>query len=310
MKNLSLKIACLLAAAVIWMLVAGTTLVEADVELPLEITGLAEGLTVAGSVLPEPALVKLRATKLRLLAHQYFGRSLGFVRVDLTSVQPGPPLRYDLKDADVKTEADVVTLLAPVRLQLRVDYEETHRLPVRVPLRGQLPADRLLVGPVQVRPESLDVTGPRRFFTGVDSLSTEAIDLGVLQRTLVRELPLSGLSAPLRTAAAGVNVTVTVVPLGERVMANIPVIPLADSQRGEAGVSPPVCDVLVRGPADSIAALSPARLTVTVPVAGLAAGIHQVSGRIQHPEWVVSIQLEPSSFMVLVGQAATDEDLR
>ena len=53
MKNLSLKVACLLAAVVIWILVAGTTIVEADVGLPLEIDGLANGLTAAGSAVPD-----------------------------------------------------------------------------------------------------------------------------------------------------------------------------------------------------------------------------------------------------------------
>ncbi len=309
-KNLSLKVACLLAAVVIWILVAGTTIVEADVGLPLEIDGLANGLTAAGSALPDNALVKLRTTKLRLLAHQFFGRSLGVVRVDLTGVQPGPSLLFELKDADVRTEAEVVSLLPPVRIRLLLDWEDTHRLPVTVPLRGQLPADRLFLGPLQVRPDSVDVKGPRRFFAGFDSLRTEPLDLAGLQKTTVRDLPLVGLPEALRAAVNAVQVTVPVAPLGERVMANIPVVPLLESHRGDAGVSPPVCDVLVRGPADSVAALSPTRLTVTVPVAGLAAGVHQVPGQIRHPAWVVSVELDPAVFMVLVGRARADEDSR
>jgi hypothetical protein len=309
-KNLSLKISCLLAALLIWMLVAGTTMVESDVGLPLEVVGLGDGLTVGGSALPELGLVKLRVSKLRLLAHQYFGRSLGAVRVDLSGLQPGPPLLFELKEADVRTEAEVVTLLPPVRLPLRLDWEETRRVPVRVPLRGRLPQDRLLAGPLQVRPDSVDVIGPRRFFGGLDSLATEPIDLAGLQRTLARDVPLVPPPRPLRTAGGTVHVTLPVAALAERVMANIPVLPLVESHLGEAGVSPPVCDVLVRGPADSVAALSPARLTVIVPVTDLGPGVHQVAGEVRHPAWVVSIQLEPPTFMVLVGQATAGEDPR
>lgn len=303
-KNFTLKIACLVAALFIWILVAGTTMVEVDVGLPLQVEGLADGLTIAGSSLPDEGLVRLRVSKLRYVAHQYFGRTLGRVRVDLAEVQPGQPLLVELADGDVQAEAEVVSLLPPLRLRIQLDQEVTRRLPVRVPLRGALPADRLLCGPISTQPDSLEVTGPRRFFAGLDTLATEPVDLSGLQRTLVRDLALAPLPRPLVPAAGSVQATVPIAVLGLRVMANVPVVPLVESQLGDAGVSPPVCDVLVRGPADSVAALTPARLTVTVPVSGLANGVHQVPGRVQHPDWVVSIELDPATFMVLIGPAS------
>ncbi len=307
MKKLLLQIACVIAALLIWMQVASTTVVETDVQLPLSVVGLADGLTVAGSALPETGPVRVRLSRLRLFAHRYFGGRLGTVQIDLAGAQPGPTLLHELKEADVRTEVEVVTLLPPVRLPLRVDWEDARRLPVRVGLRGSLPGDRVLGGPIVVRPDSVDVIGPRRFVSGLDSLATEVLDLGGLQRTIVRDLPLLPPSVPLRIGASSVQVSVPVVPLAERVMANIPVIPLVESHLGEAGVSPPVCDVLVRGPADSIGALSPARLTVTVAVSGLRPGVHQLRGQVQHPPWVSAARLDPPVFTVLVGEAPTDE---
>ena len=309
-KNLILKLACLLAALIIWTLVAGTTMVEADVGLPLEVVGLADGLTIEGSTLPDLGLARLRTSRLRLLAHQYLGRSIGSVRLDMTGLQPGPPLFLELKDADLRAEAEVLAILPPMRLRLQLDWQETRRLPVGVPLTGQLPADRLLGGPVVARPDSLDVTGPRRFFADVDSLVTEPVDLSGLQRTLVRDLPVLAPPKPLRADVGSVQVTVPVTQLAMRVLANIPVRPLMEEGLGETGVSPPVCDVTVRGPADSVAALSPARLRVHVPVSGLPPGVHRVQGLVQHPDWVVSIQLEPASFMVLMGRESVNEVLR
>jgi hypothetical protein len=309
-KSLLLKIFCVLLAVVIWIQVAASTMVETDVGLPLEVINLGEGLTVSGSALPDQGQARLRVSRLRLMAHQYFGRSLGVVTIDLAGVQPGPPILHELKEADVRADAEVVTMLPPVRLPLRLDWEDTRWLPVRVPLKGSLPGDRMIDGAIRVRPDSLEVTGPRRFVAGLDSLSTEEVDLGSLQRTLVRDLPLVPPPSPVRIGANAVNVTIAIVQLAERVVANIPVIPLVESHLGEAGVSPPVCDVLVRGPADSVAVLRPSRLTVTVPVSGLEPGVHQVRGQVQHPDWVVAVRLEPAVFTVLVGEATPDEPQR
>lgn len=300
MKSVFLKIACLLAALLIWILVAGTTMVEADVSLPLKIAGLPDSLTVAGSTLPDLGLVRLRASRLRLFTHAYFGRSLGAVQIDLTGLQPGPPLFLELKEADVRTEAEVVTILPPLRLRLQLDWEEKRRLPIRVPLIGDLPQDRMLDGPVVVRPDSVDVTGPRRFFADLEALVSEPVDLSGLQRTVTRELALVQPARPLRALTGKTQVTVPVALLGTVVVPDVPVIPLVENDGYEVGVLPPVCDVLVRGPVDSLAVLVPSRLTVTVLVAGLPAGEHRVPGQVRYPPWVVAIQLDPATFVVFV----------
>ncbi|MEZ4387635.1 MAG: hypothetical protein R3D98_08670 [Candidatus Krumholzibacteriia bacterium] len=311
MKNLTLKIACAVVAVLVWIQVAATTMVEADVSLPMEIVGLGDDWTVAGSSLPQVAHVRLRAAKLALMANNYFGVPLGSVQMDLANYQPGPPVLYVLKESDVRTEAEVVTLLPPVRLPLRIDWLDHRRLPVRVPLRGQLAIDRLLAGPVTAVPDSVTVTGPRRFFRGVDSLLTEPVDLAGLTATLARDLPITPPPQPLSLGVATVRVNVPITRLDERVVANIPVLAEAGGRMVSAGISPPVCDVLVRGPADSVAALTPAQLRVTVPVAGLGPGVHQVIGRVRHPDWVIAVGLEPEGFMVIIdGEPPAEQGLR
>ncbi|HOX26632.1 MAG TPA: CdaR family protein [Candidatus Krumholzibacteria bacterium] len=310
MKHLFLKIACLVAAILVWIQVASTTTVEADVSLPLEVVGLETGLTTAGSALPDLGRVRVRTSKLSLIAHEYLGSSLGTVQIDLTDARPGPSFLYELQESDIRTEAEVVALLPRVRLPLRVDYEESHRLPVRVRLQGNLPAGRILSGAIAVRPDSVTVTGPRRYFSSIDSLVTEPIDLATLVKRVDRDLPIVPPPSPLRADPVAVAVSIPVETLAERVLANIPVIALVESHLGDAGVSPPVCDVLVRGPADSVAALLPARLTVTVPVSGLGPGVHQIRGQVQRPAWVVTVELEPPVFMVLVGEASGQKERR
>jgi YbbR domain-containing protein len=302
-KNLTLKIVCALVAILVWIQVASTALVEADVSLPLQVVGLDGRWTLAGSGLPDQANVRLRAPKLSLLANDYFGVPLGSVQMDVSGYEPGPVTLFVLKDSDVRTEANVVSLLPPVRLALHVDWREQQRLPVRVPLQGQLPGDRMLAGPVVAVPDSLDVSGPRRFFKDLATLTTEPVNLSDVNTTLVRDLALAGVPGELKLAAASVRVTVPVTRLDERVVANVPVLAETSGQLFEAGVSPPVCDVLVRGPADSVAAMTSAELRVTVPVDNLGVGVHQVIGQVQHPDWVIAVRLDPETFMVILEVA-------
>lgn len=310
MKNLTLKIACLVVAILVWIQVAATTQVEADVSLPLEVAGLDGDWTVAGSDLPEQVNVRLRTPRLSLLAHEYAGRSLGAVRMDLTSFQPGPETSYLFKLADVRTESEVVSLLAPVRVSVRVDWRQTERLPVVVPLTGQLPASLLMAEPPRVMPDSVEVSGPRRFFREIEAVSTPPIDLGDVTGPVTRELSLEAPPDPLSCARSSVTVRLPVVALDERVVANVPVLATSDGRLAEAGVSPPVCDVLVRGPADSVSSLVAGRLRVRVPVGDLAAGVHQVVGEVDHPEWVMAVRLEPATFMVIVEEPVRVEGSR
>ncbi len=308
MKNLFLKIACVVAAILVWIQVAATTMVEAEVRLPVEVVGLGDGLTIAGNSVPSVMGVRVRAPKLTVVAHEYLGMPLGRVEVNLASWQPQPSRNYDFMRSNVRSEAEVIALLPPERFPLRVDHEDTRRLPVRVPTRGLLREDRRLAGEVTTIPDSLEVTGPRRYFAGIDSLATEVVEFTGLEETLVREVPLIPPPSPLKPAAGSVTVTVPVVALEERVLANVPVMALIGRQQGEAGISPPVCDVLVRGPADSVAVLSPARLTVTVLVSDLEPGTHEIAGQVQCPDWVLNVEIKPDVFKVLVGEAERVED--
>jgi len=305
---MTLKIACVVVSVLVWFQVASTTVVEADVSLPMRITGLGDEWTVEGNSLREMARVRLRAPKLALLANDYLGRPLGEVQMDLTNFEPGPTVLYVLKESDVRAEAEVITMLPPVRLPLLIDWQEERRLPVRVPLRGQLPQDRMLAAPIVTRPDTVLVSGPRRFFAGLDTVVTESVDLNDLEQTLDRDLPLTSIPVNLEVAVASVHVTVPVTAVDERIVANVPVV----SEVPGAGISPPVCDVLVRGPADSVATLTPDQLRVTVPTAELGGGVQRATGLVQHPDWVIAVRLEPESFLVIMDEveAPTPEGQR
>jgi len=164
MNRLGLKISCFVVSVVIWVQVASTSSVEVVTNLPLRLTGLSEGLTAENEGVPEQIKVRLQGSKLRLLSHDYFNRFIGEVRIDLTGHVAGPEFSYEVGTNDVFTDLVVVGIQPPVRMRLKVDDLWTRKLPVKVSLGGELPAQVAFLAPPVARPDSVWVTGPARFF--------------------------------------------------------------------------------------------------------------------------------------------------
>ena len=123
MNRLGLKISCLLAAGLIWIQVAATSVVESVADLPLRVTGLSEGFTIAGSELPQRVPVRLRGSKLGLMAHKYFRTYAGELRVNLADREPGPAFSLQLSVDNVYTESEVLRLDRDTRIRLHIDDE-------------------------------------------------------------------------------------------------------------------------------------------------------------------------------------------
>ena len=308
MNRLGLKISCFVASVLIWVQVAATTDVEQAARLPLRVVGLAEGLTVAGSDLPPAVTVRLRGSKLHLLTNRFFQRYVGEVRLNLADRRAGPPFSYQLTEADVVSDLQVVRFQREERVRLRIDEVVARRLPVAVVLEGELPRGVAFLGEPRVLPDSATVRGPSRFVPDAGEVATEPLDLARLQpgRAGPQVLRLRSPHEHVAVAPAQAEVRVAVAPVEERTLANVPVVPLVDAGQPDVGVSPPVADVLVRGAADSVRALTEARLTVTVAVGDLPEGHYLLPGQVDTPPWLTLLGLVPAEFRVIVGDPPLD----
>ncbi len=303
MRHLGLKIGCLVVSILIWAQVAYNYQIEETLSLPVRIVNLPEGATAAGNDVPEQVRVRVRGSKLLLMAHQYLGRDAGRVEVDLAGVEPGPPIHRDITVNDVRSAFDVLAVSPPVRLRLRVDREGRRRVPVDVVLSGSLPAEHQLDGPPEVEPDSVSVTGPERFLD-LERVRTAPVDLSRIRETtsLLRPLVLPNPGLVADRDEARVTVRVSLAEL--RRFAHLPVVPLVDADQGAADVFPPVADVTISGPADSVRALLPARIAVTLPLSGLGEGTHRLAGQVVLPEGYRLVGVEPEVFTVVIGGGA------
>ncbi len=310
MNRLGLKLACVALAIVIWVQVASTTDTEATLALPVELVNLPPQYTSAGSEVPRLIDVRLYGSKLRLLAHKYLNRQVGRVQIDLADVQPAPSYSYNVSRSDVHIELHTdlrVRGVAPgATLRLRIDEQVARRLPVAIELTGHLPADRLFLEPISAKPDSIELAGPARFLAGISVVPTAPIELDQLDQSVTIEQELVSPEPLLVPMPSVVELQVRIARVEDRTLSNVPVILLVDAGQPPAAVSPPVADVMVRGPADSVNALVPARLAVTIPLSGLAENIYRLSGQVDHPDWLQVVALEPEQFMVIIGDTPPD----
>lgn len=302
MRLLGLKISCVLASVLIWIYVASTASIEQTVTLDVHFSGLADSLTIDGSELPKNVQVRIRDSKLSLLAHQYFGMDIGRVTVNLAGF-PDTSLAYPLTRADIQPPTLDVNIVRSRFLNLRIDREISRLVPVVLSSEGSLPSQTGFITPPRIRPDSVRVTGPTRFFGEDLVLRTEPVDLGRVAASVDLSVKLKDPGKFLSMDLGKVQVSFLVGGLVDRTLANIPVIPLVDAGSPEVGISPPVADVMVRGVADSVRALTRDRVSVIVPIDNLEVGRFVLPGQVVYPDWLTLIRLDPPLFQVIVGDS-------
>ncbi len=310
MNRLGLKIICLVVSIVIWMQVASTSVVEQTTNLPLRVLGLGDNLTIAGSELPENIQVRVRGSKLALMNHNYFNEYLGEVRVNLRGRVAGPPFFYEINGKDVYSDLDGASINPPLRLRLHIDEKITRKLPVELVTSGDLPEGMAYLVDTVVRPDSILVTGPKRSFPEYSGLKTKPVDLANITSAQEKSAPITVLNELLELNVDEVVVHFSVAVEEDRTMANIPVVALVDLGTPDVAISPPVIDVMVRGVADSIQALTESRFLVTVPVGSRQEGIYSLAGQVDTPPWLTVIGLDPPVLQVIVGNPDTSDSSR
>ncbi|MBK8165892.1 MAG: YbbR-like domain-containing protein [bacterium] len=303
MSRLGLKLGCLAVAIVIWIQMASTATSEQAARLPLRVEGLREGSTIVGSPLPRDVQVRLRGSKLRLLANRWLQRSAGEIVVDLSERPAGRPFTVTLTPADVRSELAVTEIIDPQRLAIRIDGQVERFLAVSLSTVGSLSAGYGYLVPPRAEPESVLVTGPARYFPDHAQVRTAPLELTHLEGSGRRTLRLLPPESHLRMSTHEVQVVYGVGLLAERTVVGVPVRATGVEAGLEAGLSPQHVDVTVRGVADSLRVLTAARLGVAVAVGGLAPGLHLLPGEVVAPPWVTVIGLAPAQFRVVVGVA-------
>jgi YbbR domain-containing protein len=169
-ENFPLKLASLLLAVGLWLLVARDPIAEVEMRVPIELNNL--GNMEVDSRNFSESQVRVRGPE-RLIHRLREGDV--WVRVDIAGVTPGERT-FDLTPRQVHVPQDLeVVQVIPGQFQLSFDVRTTRTVPVQPRVMGTF-AGGMRIGEVVAEPGKIVITGPRRRVDAVDSATTDPVD--------------------------------------------------------------------------------------------------------------------------------------
>jgi YbbR domain-containing protein len=199
----------------------------------------------------------------------------------------------------VRVNPSTVNVEVPVAQQ--VGYKEVGVRPV---VRGRVAAGYYLQ-PVEVEPSTVTVVGSPGALTNVSFVDTEPIDVSNLSSSVVRRVQVVPPTGLTLLQPQPVSLTIRVTPL--TVSQTLRVAPTIQ------GLGPgleivgdmPQIDVTLNGPAPTLQSLTPRDFRVTVDLAGLGPGRHDVEPRVAVPGGFTLERVEPARATLNIRAVAT-----
>ena len=278
-KDLGIKLAALLLAIFLWFNVAEKRPVEGITELPLEYANLPANLAFAAKP-PASAKVRVRGSG------RFMRWKLKDVKlvINLSLATRGMNTHL-VSPAEVAMPADrgieVLDVIDPKAVRVDLDVVASREITVAPALRGDLAADKILMGTPTADPPRVTVTGAQRVVSALASVPTAPIDVNALARRgrLDSRIDLSGFPSLTSTSEE-----VTVAAAFEaRKELGIPAVPLAaqGSDRVTVSFLPGSVDLVVSGAASELDSLDPRAVELVIEIAGLLRGQAQLKAVIE-----------------------------
>ena len=186
-RNLGLKASALALALLVWAVISGgeRAYSEKTLKLPVEVVHVSENLEVSG-LRPEEVTVSLKGASKFVAA---VGAEANAIRIDLANVKETGKLNYFAEDYLDLPEGVQVVSIHPKMIEVFVEEFVTREVPVRLQLRGRLPASLRLLS-ARVLPDRIAVMGYKSRIERIDAVLTEEFDLGTATGSLTRRLAL------------------------------------------------------------------------------------------------------------------------
>lgn len=205
--NLGLKLAALLLALLVYLNVYLDRPAEMTMSFPVQVEGLAEGLSLSGPV-PSTVQAQVRGTGKQLLRMRVTEPPL---KISLEGVGPGrferevaaedlPLAGYDGVEAD--------RVIGPGVIEIGIEPRVRRWLPAAPRVEGGVPGDTAWMAGVRAEPESVLVTGPRSAVASLDSVVLQPVRVGGRRDTLRAQVPALSLPDWCAMEPALVGVTV------------------------------------------------------------------------------------------------------
>jgi YbbR domain-containing protein len=299
--NLGAKLLAFLLALVVYAHVVTEKEQESQMDIPVRVVDLPEGLVLQGGV-PAAARVAVRG-KAKLLP--FLRVKTPELVVKLADARPGEVQRM-LSPADVElpvgVDVDVTEIVEPRRATFSVDTLVTESFPVRVTTRGELPPEVSLVDSLLSVPPRVRITGPSRVLGRLAAVETVPVDLSRLARAPTQDVRVAA-DPGLRAEPAVVRVDAALVARGTRRFSRLPV-------RFEDGVTakalPDTVGLLLEGPQPVLDTLRATSIALRLDTRSLNPGRHFLSPDVVLPHAGLRIlEMRPTRLVVEIGDAGS-----
>jgi len=215
--NLGIKLVALLLAVIVYLHVYTERPATMMLAFPLELTEIADSLTLSGSP-PPPVNAELRGTgksliRLRLTEPR--------IKVSLANAEPGRfERRLAIEDLPLipSDRLEVTRFAGPTLVDLRIERKVSRRVPVAARVEGELPEGVSVAGHPTADPPALMVTGPASVVARMDSVRLQAIRVDGRRDTVREQAEPAEVPEWCSVAPGVVEVTVAVArePAGGR----------------------------------------------------------------------------------------------
>ena len=245
---------------------------------------------------PAPSSVRITgATSLIQLVDSAVA-DINLTGVRVASVRQLPVAARDVRGAEIRG-VRVEPAIVDVRVGV-VQQEVTQVVPVQASLQGSVSDGYNLLG-VGVDPAAIAVTGPVEIIQAISFLSTEALDVGGLQKDLLRTARLR-LPAGVQATRDSVNIRLRIAPAQGEVAITVAPTIIGLSEGLRATLQTSSITVKVRGEVPTIKSLAPGSVRATVNASGLDEGVHVLSAVISVPEGATLASFEPTQVAVVL----------
>ena len=184
-NNLSLKLASLLIAGVLWAAAQGFQSVESSLDLPIAFADAPENVVVVDQSVAEVNL-KLKGSRAALRSAE---EALQSFPISLVGLEPGTrEFVIDAETLRLPRGAEVIAR-SPSKVELRVEPVIRKRVRVRADVVGE-PPEGYTLGAVQVLPREVMLEGARGSLRRMREVPTRSVDLSGLSESTRRPVPL------------------------------------------------------------------------------------------------------------------------
>ena len=300
--QLGVKILAVVLAFLLWIHVVTNKNYDYNVTLPLQIVNIQDGLMLASSV-PTEAEIKVRGTGKQLAR---FLLDVDSVTIDASPYSTGTYIVESTPDEFVintVSGTEILEIVDPKKMRLVFEERMEKTVPVIADVKTEAALGFVKEGQLKIHPDSITVSGPKRFVRKIMSFETEEFHFSDLTTSLDEMVKIDFPdSAFLTLTDSTARIEQTVIRLQERTYSGIPLKVTDTAGRTGYTILPDSIAATVEGKTEVLDSIDADMFRASVSIATAAPGSTFVSPTVSIPPGVRLIDVRPKEILIRIPQ--------